>query len=174
MMWTFNEKIVSRMIRRAVRLFSRSKNVNKEEVRDLKCLAKRAVVIMNERLTSTWGVAYMVDANISVGWHKELRDRYGLHRNHFHQKLKPKSSNRSHYFLILLSSKICQYIPVTEVYDTVAHELAHLLHFFIEGNTSHDKTWKRYHQSMNGNGEAYSPYSVPSRVFKSKNPIKKK
>lgn len=162
------------MIRKAVRLFSRSKNVNKEEVQHLKCLAKRVVVIMNERLTTTWGMAWMVDAKIGKGHHKELRERYGLHRNHFHQKLKPKSSNRSHYFLILLSPKACQYIPVTEVYDTVAHELAHLLQFFIEGETFHDKTWKRYHTAMNGNGEPYIPYNVPTRVFRSKKLIKKK
>lgn len=174
MMWKFNEKVVDRMVKKALRLFSKSKNVTKDEIVGLKAIARCTIIIMNDQLRVTWGSANMIDATFGHGNHKSIRERYNLRKNHGHRKVKPKWSNRNQFFLMGFSTKICQYIPATDVYDTVAHELAHLLQFFLEGDSFHDKTWRRYHTAMNGNGEAYIPYAVPITVLKSKKLIKKK
>ena len=40
-----------------------------------------------------------------------------------------------------------------ERFDTVAHELAHLLDYELRGRSGHDRTWRAIHHSMGGNGK---------------------
>jgi hypothetical protein len=66
---------------------------------------------------------------------------------------------RTVWHVIEISKELHNTNNLEEVYDTVSHELAHLLEYHVNGyynrtmKTFHNKDWKYIHLCMGGNGQ---------------------
>lgn len=74
-------------------------------------------------------------------------------------------------FIIEINPKIFTWFDTNELYDTVSHEVAHLIDVIIRNKTSHDKHWKAIHHSMNGSGLStfkkglIDPFNHPTKKY---------
>jgi hypothetical protein len=101
---------------------------------------------LNDRLRSFWGRAYLVNTRDSLTYELDLRERYPY----------TKVEGRMSWFILEINPSIRKE-PIQEVYDTVSHELAHLLDFCFTGYYTrlkgfHHKRWKDIHKAMGGSG----------------------
>lgn len=172
MIWTITEELIRRHIDRAVRKFCEDENQPKYLKRALVRLAKKVIIHFNSRIRTTWALAYQIHPCAS--YHTGLRSYYKRHIDFDRKKLFTGFDKKKCYYVMTLSPRILQYIPAHEVYDTVAHELAHLLQFYRINASYHDAEWKEYHRSMGCQATVYVPFDVPLRVFISEKPIKKR
>jgi hypothetical protein len=172
MMWTITEELIRRHIDRAVRKFCEDQEQPSYLKRALVRLAKKVMIHFNSRIRATWALAYQIHP--SASFHTELRAYYKKHMDFDRKQLFSGFDKKKCYYIMTLSPRILQYIPASEVYDTVAHELAHLLQFYRINYSCHDEEWKGYHRSMGCTAEIYIPFDIPLRVFISKKPIKKR
>lgn len=173
MMWTLTDLVVKRMIRKAIRNFCNDNNQPEEFKKALKGVEKDIVIHYNTRLRATWAWAILVNPrnkydNNNVKYFK-------LDEKKNKKKIHPCLKDKKNYFFVLsLSVRIMQYVPVNDVFNIVSHEVAHILQLVLLRDTFHDKQWREFHRSMGGNGETFVPYNVPKKVLDSKTPIKKR
>lgn len=53
---------------------------------------------------------------------------------------------------IKFSFYVLSFMTVNQIYNTVTHELAHLIDYKCRLKSDHDLTWKTIHKAMGGNG----------------------
>ena len=54
---------------------------------------------------------------------------------------------------IMLSKAIMERSSEEEKYQTVSHELAHIIDFYFRGKSNHDQIWRKIHSYMGGDGK---------------------
>ena len=173
MMWTITQPLLRKMLIRAAKKLSESPDMPKHVKKTARELAKKIIIHCNDKLRITWAFAWMVHPTKAKD--KAKREYYKKNIELSKDMLYPCLVEAvKHYYVMSISPRIMQYIPSKDVYDTVAHEFAHLLQFHYIGNSYHDEEWRSYHKAMGGNGEIYIPFEVPLRVFKTKKPMKKR
>jgi hypothetical protein len=120
-------------------------------------------IYFNEKLKTTWGRAWLCHM-----YHPD-RDIIGIPKDYPIAKVEGRKAR-----FILEINPASQYAPVDEVSDTVSHELAHLLDFWLNGyyiryKEDHHQGWKDIHLAMGGNGESHGPEDIDLSRFRNRN-----
>ena len=140
---------IYKMVRLAKRTFLSSDRPEREKC---KLREMRPIIIFNRLLKKSWGQAMLVHQ------YDSQKAFYGLSKD------MPiiKAEGRSCWAVLDINPLII-FETRKDVYDTVAHELAHLLDFLVGGKyyiryeRFHSDRWREIHMAMGGNGETGGP-----------------
>jgi predicted SprT family Zn-dependent metalloprotease len=69
-------------------------------------------------------------------------------------------TRRPSYVEIELNPSLFNRINDAEQYNTVSHEVAHVVDYFIRGDSGHDYFWQNLHHLAGGTGEQFHKYDV--------------
>jgi predicted SprT family Zn-dependent metalloprotease len=64
------------------------------------------------------------------------------------------------YVEIELNPSLFNRINEAEQYNTVSHEIAHVVDYFLRGDSNHDYIWQNIHRLAGGTGEQFHKYDV--------------
>jgi hypothetical protein len=143
----FTPKVAYRMIDRARRTFCKYPHSTvpqnwKDAARQL-----QVFIIINPKLQTTAGTACFVKV-------RDARTLFQIPDSYPPVRIDGVDG----YLIIEINPKQVILDPVSEVYDTVSHEFAHCLDYFLRGwygrtdSSFHDEYWSFLHKRMGGNG----------------------
>lgn len=166
---TVTEDLIHEFIDQAKKTFYESRNYK----RPVKTLLRRIPVNVRfeTRLKTTYGWATLIPRYSRL--FLQDRRRYNLSKKTA-QFYNGDCYTKDYYPLMVLNQNVMQEESEFNAFDTVSHELAHLLDFYMRGTTSHDITWKNLHLAMGGTGHRLGDgdYEQPN-LDPSKDTIKK-
>ncbi len=70
-------------------------------------------------------------------------------------------SRKPHSVEIELNPSVFAKIEESEQYNTVSHEIAHVVDYFLRGDSNHDYIWQNIHRLAGGNGAQFHKFDVP-------------
>ena len=150
----FTMKIAHRYVERACKNFyaSEAPDFQKSALKDVKPFVH---IHFSDRLITTWGVAYLMDMHDEKVWSMPV-DTDALYLPYY---------GTYHHVIMELNRRVMQWAKPQDVFDTVAHELAHCLDFYLRGKSYHDKYWRAMCINMGASGSTHSNVDIPKFVF---------